>query len=147
MIKGIAVALLGLVLSALCGPPAAAQTAVGVNRTPNTARSMAPAPVPPATGSRTADGGVTIRAVRIPEPLKIDGRLDERYYAEVPAITDFVQQEPHEGAPATERTEAWVFFDDRNLYVAARCWDSHPEREIANEMRRDSNNIILNESF
>ena len=147
MIKGTTTALLGLVTCALCARSVAAQTSVGVNRTPNTARSMAPAPIPPATVSRSADGGVTIRAVRIVEPLKIDGRLDERYYAEIPAITDFVQQEPQEGDPATEKTEAWVFFDDRNIYVAARCWDSHPEREIANEMRRDSNNIILNESF
>jgi hypothetical protein len=93
------------------------------------------------------DGGVTIRAVRIAEPLHIDGRLDEGVYTTVPAISDFMQQEPHEGSPATERTEAWVFFDDHNIYVSARCWDSQPQREVANEMRRDSNNIILNESF
>ena len=26
--------------------------------------------------------------------------------------------EPTAGAPATERTEAWVFFDDTHLYIA-----------------------------
>ena len=113
----------------------------------STARSTAPDPVAPATVSRTADGGVTVRAVRITEALKIDGRLDEKVYSTIPPISDFVQQEPREGAPATERTDAWVLFDDHNMYVSARCWDSHPEREVANEMRRDSNNIILNESF
>ena len=33
---------------------------------------------------------------------------------------DFVQQEPHEGEPATDKTEVWVFFDDKNIYVGAR---------------------------
>src|SRR5581483_11705322 len=143
MLKPITLSLAALVLCT--AGQARAQGPIA--RTPNTARSTAPPPVPPDTVSRTSDGGVTIRAVRIEEPLKIDGHLDERFYREVPPISDFVQQEPHEGAAATERTEAWVFFDDRNIYVAARCSDSHPEREIANEMRRDSNNIILNESF
>ena len=82
-------------------------------------------------------------------------RLDQTYstgpagsrYSEVTPFSDLFQQEPHEGSPATEKTEAWIFFDDRNIYISARCSDSHPEREIANEMRRDSNNVIQNESF
>ena len=90
---------------------------------------------------------MTIRAVRIPEPLRLDGRLDETYYSTIPAISDFIQQEPDEGEPATEKTEAWILFDDRNIYIAARCWDSHPERDIANEMRRDGQNINQNENF
>jgi hypothetical protein len=91
--------------------------------------------------------GVTVNATRIAEPIRLDGRLDERVYTEIAPIDRWIQQEPHEGAPATERTEAWIMFDDRNIYVSARNWDSHPEREVANEMRRDSNNIIQNESF
>jgi hypothetical protein len=91
--------------------------------------------------SRTAEGAVTVKATRI------DGRLDERVYTDIAPIDEWFQQEPHERSPATERTEAWIMFDDRNIYISARCWDSHPEREVANEMRRDSNNIIQNESF
>ncbi len=100
-----------------------------------------------ATVTRPPDGGITVRAVRIAEPIRLDGRLDEGAYSDVSPFVDFVQQEPDEGSPATEKTEAWIFFDDKNIYISARCWDSHPEREIANEMRRDSNNIIQNESF
>ncbi len=124
--------------------PAAAQTpAAGTTRS----RAAAPPPVAPLTISRTAEGGVTVRAVRIPQGLKLDGRLDEPYYLETPAIGDFIQQEPAEGMPATEKTEAWIFFDDTNVYISARCWDSHPERWIANEMRRDSVAILQNENF
>jgi hypothetical protein len=81
---------------------------------------------------RSANDQVTVRAVRVDSPLKIDGRLDEAIYSRVQPITDFIQQEPREGSPATEKTDAWILFDDSSLYIAARCWDSHPEREVAN---------------
>ena len=39
-------------------------------------------------------------------------------------------------------------FDDENIYVAARCWDSAPpDKWIANEMRRDANQIRQNDHF
>jgi hypothetical protein len=105
-----------------------------------------PPPVPPAVIARDEAGRVTLRATRIAEPIVLDGKLDDSVYTRVPAVSDFVQQEPQEGEPATEKTEAWVFFDDENIYVSARCWDSHPERMIINEMRRDNFNIFQNEN-
>jgi hypothetical protein len=89
----------------------------------------------------------TVRAHRVAEPLRIDGRLDEAVYAATPAITGFVQQEPDEFQPATEKTEAWIFFDGQVVYVAARCWESHPERRVANEMRRDTSQLRQNDTF
>jgi hypothetical protein len=109
--------------------------------------ALPPPPLPPATISRSADGGAIVRAVRISEPLTLDGRLDESVYTLVPPIGDFIQQEPREGELATEQTDVWILFDARNLYISARCWDSAPEREVANEMRRDSSGIVQNESF
>src|SRR6185295_15990121 len=78
----------------------------------------------------------TLRATRITTPLRVDGRLDEAVYEQVPAISDYIQQDPDEGAPISERTESWVLFDDANIYFACRCWDTHPERIVANDMRR-----------
>ena len=105
-----------------------------------------PPPVPPAVVSRDAEGRVTLRAIRLDQPLTVDGRLDEEIYQRVPPVSDFIQQVPSEGEPATEKTDAWVFFDDEHLYVSARCWDSQPERMIANEMRRDGG-LLQNASF
>ena len=51
-------------------------------------------PLPPDVVARDAEGRVTVRAVRIAEPLTIDGQLDEDVYRDVPAIDGFVQQEP-----------------------------------------------------
>ena len=77
----------------------------------------------------------------------VDGRLDDPIYEVVPAIDGFVQQLPDEGAPATEPTELWLLFDDDNVYVSARCWDSQPERMVANEMTRDARAIWRNDSL
>jgi hypothetical protein len=104
-----------------------------------------PPPVAPDVMTRDASGRVTVRAVRLTAPIRLDGRLDEEVYGLVPPITDFIQQEPLEGAPATESTEAWLLFDDTSLYVSFRLWESDMESLVANEMRRDSNNIFQND--
>ena len=106
-----------------------------------------PPPTSPEVVARDARGHITVRAVELKEPLVVDGLLNEPIYTQVPAISDFVQQEPHEGEAATERTEVWIFFDERNIYFAARCLDSQPGRIVANEMRRDHNNIFQDDNF
>ena len=123
----------------------APSTAAGLSR-PVSAIDGPPPPMPPAVISREIGGRATVRATRITSPIRLDGTLDEPVYRDVRAMSDFVQVEPNEGAPATEKTEAWVLFDDDNVYVSARAWDSAPESEwIANEMRRDSTNLLRNE--
>ena len=105
-----------------------------------------PPPDAPATIRRDAAGRATIRAVRAVEPLAIDGTLDESVYRDTQPLSDFVQTLPDEGAPASERTEMWVLFDDDAFYLAGRCWDSAPESEwVVTEMRRDSFNVLQNE--
>ena len=107
-----------------------------------------PAPVAPAVMNRDAEGRTTVRAIRLETGIRLDGVLDEEVYDTVPPITDFLQQVPVEGAPATERTEAWIMFDGENVYVAARVHDSAPESEwIANEMRRDTSQLRQNDTF
>ena len=104
-----------------------------------------PPPVPPETISRDEQGRATVRAVRLSEPLRLDGRLDEPVYRAVRPISDFTQTEPVEGVPATQATEVWVMFDERAVYVSFRCHESHPDRMVLNEMRRDSFNLIQND--
>ena len=106
-----------------------------------------PAPVAPDVITR--DGGqATMRAIRLLSGIDVDGRLDEPVYESVAPVSDFIQQLPDEGAGATERTDAWVMFDDENFYVAGRCWDSAPPSEwVATEMRRDAFNMLNNDLF
>jgi len=121
--------------------------AVAQGRPAATPAGEAPPPVAPAVISRDVAGHVSVRAVRVTSPIRIDGKLDEAMYASTEAIGGFLQQEPNEGQAATERTEAWVFFDDQNIYVSARNWDTHPERMVANEMRRDTSQLRQNDTF
>ena len=95
---------------------------------------------PGAVWAREADGKVVVRATRVARPLRMDGRLDDEAYREVPAITEMIQATPVPGAPSTDRTEAWVLFDEENLYISLRCWQD-PTRIVGNDMRRDNNNI------
>jgi hypothetical protein len=60
-----------------------------------------PAPIPPAVMSRDANGRTTIRAIRLIEPLQVDGTLDEAIYQTVPPITAFIQMLPQPGSPGT----------------------------------------------
>jgi hypothetical protein len=98
---------------------------------------------------RDSEGRLTVRAIRVSEPdvPRIDGILDEALYQRLPAITDFIQQDPHEGELATEQTLVWLMFDDKNLYIAARCRDSQPHRIVANDMRRDGSNVSQNDNL
>src|SRR5216684_2358583 len=150
MVRLIAASLLGALVS-LGTAHADQRQAIAVTESsvaPSTGFDGPPAPLPPEVITRSDDGArATLRAVRITSPLKVDGKLDEEVYRTIPSISDFIQQEPHEGAPATEKTEIWLLFDDANFYVVARCWDSHPERMIATEMRHDGSRIPRNEDL
>ena len=130
-----AITLLGLLLLA----PASTIAEGGQNE---------PAPIPAGGISRNEKGNATVRAIRLMQPLQLDGVLDEAVYQSVPPIGDFIQAVPKEGAPATERTDVWVMFDADSIYVAARCWDSVPASQwVANEMRRDTNQLRQNDTF
>jgi hypothetical protein len=104
-------------------------------------------PAPPAVYTRDAEGRITVRATRIDAPLRVDGVLDEEVYTTVPSISEFVQQEPDEGQPASERTDVWILTDRDHLYIVARCHDSQARRIVANDMRRDGRNIGQNDNL
>ena len=106
-----------------------------------------PTPELPETVARDASGRATMQAVALPGPITIDGRLDEPFYTAVHPTSGFVQAEPLNGKPAEEQTEVWIFFDKATLYIAARCHESRPDRLVANELRRDHNNIIQNDNI
>ena len=105
-------------------------------------------PVPPAVINQAGEAGVTVRAVRVTEAMETDGVLDEAFYQETQAITEFIQSIPDAGAEPTELTEVWLGFDDENIYVGARIWDSQgPDAPIATQMRRDSRQARQNDNF
>ena len=100
-----------------CGLTLAVCLFAGVNRA---AAQDSPAP------------GKELRAVRITgESPKIDGRFDEEVWLTRRPIDDFTQQEPDNMAAPRERTVVQVAYDDRFLYVAARCYARGSRRRSA----------------
>ena len=79
-----------------------------------------------------------VRAQRISEPLKFDGVVDEPFWEEIDPATGFVQQNPDEGAAATEQTEVRIAFDDKYLYFGVICFDSQPQNIVMTQNRRDA---------
>jgi len=72
----------------------------------------------------------TMRAVRVDQPITLDGRLDEPDWKLAEPATNFIQRLPHSGEPATERTEVRLIYDEVNLYVGVYCFDSAGENGI-----------------
>jgi len=80
-----------------------------------------------------------IGAVRLgdDETVVVDGMLDEAVWSRAVPATDFRQRDPRPGEPATERTEVRVVVDGRRLLLGVTCFDSEPDRMLANQMQRD----------
>ena len=80
--------------------------------------------------------GREVQARRAEEAIRIDGQLTEAVW-QGSGAGDFTQRNPLDGKPASERTEVWVAFDDKALYVAARMHDAEPAKIVRLLGRRD----------
>ena len=75
-------------------------------------------------------------AYRLDTAPRLDGFVDHEWMRMEPA-TDYVQQLPDEGQPATERTEVRVGYTEDTLYIAVICFDSQPGSIVSTQGRRD----------
>ncbi len=77
-----------------------------------------------------------VEAIRAVEEIEIDGFLKENTW-QTQGYSDFTQRDPKDGEPPTEKTVFWVAFDDEAIYVAARMFDSDPDKIVSRLSRRD----------
>jgi len=71
------------------------------------------------------------------ESIRVDGRLDEAVWVRGPAVTDFVQKEPEQGAAPTDAMEVRFAYDGSAFYVGARMWARNARDIQAPLGRRD----------
>lgn len=89
---------------------------------------------PPLTGPTSK----LATAVRVENnSIDLDGALDEDVWATVPAIRDFTQKEPVEGATPSQPMEVRFVYDDEALYIGARMYSADPASIQAPLGRRD----------
>jgi hypothetical protein len=87
---------------------------------------------------RPEAGALAAVATRATQAPSIDGRLDDASWAAGQPISGFVQREPFEGQPASERTEVRVLFDEEALYVGAWLYDREPSAIVLGTTLRDA---------
>ena len=91
------------------------------------------------TGTVAAALPVAVASAVIEAGPLLDGDvLGDPAWTDVPVATGFVQTQPDEGQPATERTEVRVLFDDDTIYLGFVCYDRDPDGIITSVSRRDA---------
>jgi hypothetical protein len=72
----------------------------------------------------------------LPEPIVLDGNVDDAAWEEVTPL-DLTMYTPTFGGTPTERSEIMVAYDDSYLYVAGRLYDSEPDGVAVKTLYRD----------
>ncbi|MCX6262482.1 MAG: DUF5916 domain-containing protein, partial [Bacteroidia bacterium] len=78
------------------------------------------------------------KAARLTTAPAIDGILNDEAWKEGTWIDDFTQYEPYNGSKVSQRTEFKILFDDDNLYVAFKAYDTSPDSIVNRLTRRDN---------
>jgi len=68
----------------------------------------------------------------------IDGKLDDEVWQEGNLLDGFIQTDPDQGKPASEKTEVRVGYDSHSLYFGIRCYDREPAKVLGSGMRPDT---------
>ena len=86
-------------------------------------------------------GRPAVLAPRVTDGPRLDGRLDDAVWRTASRITEFVQQRPLDGAPATEQTDVFVAYDSSNLYFGVHAHYSDLGLIRANRVDRDQTTL------
>lgn len=71
------------------------------------------------------------------QTILIDGKPDEPAWRAAEWQGSFIQYQPVEGSPPWQKTEFAILYDENNIYVAFRAYDTHPDSIVHRLSRRD----------
>jgi hypothetical protein len=118
--------------------PAASPTPVAPSDEPAAEPPQPGAADAPAVPAGAAGAKPTYEVRRATAPVVVDGVLDEATWSGAPTFTLDYETYPGDNVPAPVRTEYWVTFDDRHLYVGVRAHDPEPAAIRARLSDRDN---------
>ena len=78
-----------------------------------------------------------VRAERVTEPIRLDGRLSEAAWQSAAPITGFLLFDVREGEAPSESTDVQVLVSDSHIYFGIRCWNRGAGRIRASLTPRD----------
>lgn len=118
--------------------PLAAQETNGPLRPGTSSASATSSPAqPPPEAFGLLPGRPRVSPTRTDEPPEIDGVLDDAVWRTAAHLTEFTQQQPLDGAPATEATDVYVAYDSDKLYFGFHVHYGDPSIMRANRVERD----------
>ncbi|MSO82131.1 MAG: hypothetical protein EXQ53_02375 [Acidobacteria bacterium] len=136
-----------MVATCVCVAPPGAYAQTGASEGAGTSNPGVTGPItlqgdPGGSGRGAVSVGVlagrpTVSVIRTNDPPRIDGRLDDPIWRGAARVTDFVQQRPLEGAPATEQTEIYIAYDSQKIYFGIYAHYSDPKLIRASRVDRD----------
>ena len=102
--------------------------------------AFVPAPLLAAPGGQESIPTLVIPRVSRPPALEdfLGMQPSPEISGQLTKIDRFIQREPSDGEPATQRTEAYAGYDDTNLYVVFVCFDSEPDKIRARMTPREN---------
>ena len=80
---------------------------------------------------------ICISIFKTSEKINIDGELKEDVWSKCDQASDFWQNFPFDTSIAITKTVAMITYDEKNIYVAAICYDSLPGNYIIQSLKRD----------
>ena len=98
------------------------------------------APVAMGSGAPVLNTSKTLDIPRVQRAPKLEDFEHMRpagAATELRRVSEFIQNQPSDGQPATERTEGYLGYDDTNLYVVLVCWDDKHQGVRASLTRRE----------
>jgi hypothetical protein len=69
----------------------------------------------------------SLQAVKINQPIKIDGDLNDAAWQNIDPATDFIMSFPSFGKPASKKTVVKIAYDNAAVYVGAYMYDNPSE--------------------
>jgi hypothetical protein len=63
--------------------------------------------------------------------------LNEEFWQRAEVVDQFIQRDPNDKEPASEKTEVRICYDSNNLYFGIRLWESEPHRIVRSIYERD----------
>ena len=85
----------------------------------------------------TFRGRPTVAAVRVTKAPDIDGHLIDEAWSYAKPAGEFLQKEPKQNIPHSQRTEFRVLYNNDTLFVGVWCFDTEARNIIAHTMERD----------
>jgi hypothetical protein len=148
--KFLTAAIMGLIAAGAC-PCCAVQTAAqslsppsgGAQKTgqsqPPSATTQASAPAAPAPAAQQGPPALTIPRLQRPPALEdfLNMKPEGEIALEMAKVTGFSQRTPHDGEAVSEPTEAYLGYDQKNLYVVFVCFDDPGQVRARMSVRED----------